>query len=103
MKFLTSDLSKKQVEELHSDALKLYKDYLDKDSYNFISCPLEVTEEYKYLVQEYYTVEKLSKLAKLLCRAYDHTYTLVEVLWLPKFFHSSEVCCTIVQNYFSLT
>lgn len=97
MNLLTPDLSKKQVEELHVDALKLYKDYLNKESYNFISCPTDILQELDYLVQDYYSVEKLTKLSKLLYKAYDHTFTILENVWLPKFFHSSEVCLEVTM------
>lgn len=91
MKLLTPDLSKKQVEELHLDALKLYKDYMDKESYNFIYCTPDLLQDFDYLIQEYHSVEKLTKLSKLIYKAYDHTFALLETVWLPKFFHSSEV------------
>lgn len=93
MKLLTPDLSKKQVELLHSDALKIYKEYLDKESYNFISCPPDILKEFDNLMKEYYGIEKLTRLSKLLYKAYDFTFTELETVWLPKFFHSSEVCC----------
>lgn len=79
------------MEELHNDVLKLYKDYLQKDSYNFIFCPLDIVKDFDYVIQEYYSIDKLMKLSKLLYKAYDHTFTILETMWLPKFFHSSEV------------
>lgn len=79
------------MEELHSDALKLYKDYLDKDSYNFINCPSNIFNEFSYLMKEYHSIEKLTKLSRLLYKAYDHTFSALEEVWLPQFFHSSEV------------
>lgn len=85
------ELSKKQVEELHSDALKLYKEYLDKNSFSFISCPSEISEDFKFLLQDVYDIEKLSKLSKLLYAAYDYVFNILENIWLPQFFHSSEV------------
>lgn len=91
VKLLTPDLSKKQVEELHMDAVKLYKDYLDKGSFNCISCPSNILQDFDYLVQEYYSFEKLTKLSKLLYKAYDYIVVLLETVWLPKFFHSTEV------------
>ncbi|XP_018573959.1 sorting nexin-14 isoform X2 [Anoplophora glabripennis] len=88
-KLLTPNLSKKQLEELHSDALKLYKDYLNKDSLNFIGCPSDITEDFSHLIKEYIT-EKLTKIPKLLYRAYDYTFNELETMWLPQFFHSNE-------------
>lgn len=94
LKLLNPDLSKKQVEELNVDALKLYRDYLDKTSYNFISCPSDILKEFDFLIEEYQdycSVEKLTNLSKLLYKAYEHTFNTLENMWLPKFFHSSEV------------
>ncbi|KAG5876709.1 hypothetical protein JTB14_038026 [Gonioctena quinquepunctata] len=90
IKLLTPELSKKQLEDLHSDALKLYKEYLDKDSYSFIGCPSGISENFSNLIQEVYTIEKLSKLSKLLYTAYDYTFNNLESIWLPQFFHSTE-------------
>lgn len=91
VKLLTPNLSKKQLEELHSDALKLYKDYLNKDSLNFIGSPDDITEDFCHLIKESYITEKLTKIPKLLYRAYDYTFTELETMWLPQFFHSNEV------------
>lgn len=101
-KMLTPDLSKKQIEELHEDALRLYKEYLDKDSYNFISCPTDISLDFEYLVKEYYSIEKLTKSSKLLYKAYDYTFTALETVWLSKFFHSSEVCCHTSKSMINL-
>ncbi|XP_028141747.1 sorting nexin-14 isoform X2 [Diabrotica virgifera virgifera] len=90
VKLLTPELSKKQVEELHVEAKKLYKEYLDKNSFSFISCPSEISEDFKFLMQDDYAVEKLSKLSKLLYTAYDFVFNVLESVWLPQFFHSNE-------------
>ncbi|XP_074032931.1 sorting nexin-14 isoform X2 [Leptinotarsa decemlineata] len=89
-KLLNPELSKKQLENLHADALKLYKEYLDKDSYSFIGCLSEISENFGFLMQEVYSIEKLSKLSKLLYAAYDYTFNILENVWLPQFFHSTE-------------
>ncbi|KAJ8911435.1 hypothetical protein NQ315_005968 [Exocentrus adspersus] len=89
-KLLTPNLSKKQLEELHSDATKLYKDYLDKESVNFIGCSDDILADFCQLISETHITEKLRKLSKLLYRAYDYTFNELESIWLPQFFHSNE-------------
>ncbi|CAG9861895.1 unnamed protein product [Phyllotreta striolata] len=89
-KMLMPELSKKQIEELHNDALKLYKEYLDKSSFSYISCPSDISEDFKFLMQDIYAVEKISKLSKLLCAAYEFVFNILENVWLPQFFHSNE-------------
>ncbi|XP_072378466.1 sorting nexin-14-like isoform X1 [Diabrotica undecimpunctata] len=90
VKLLTPELSKKQVEELQVEATKLFKEYLDKNSFSFISCPSEISEDFKCLMQDDYAVEKLSKQSKLLYTAYDFVINALESIWLPQFFHSTE-------------
>nr|CAH7759735.1 unnamed protein product [Callosobruchus chinensis] len=89
-KLLKPNLSKKQMEELHSDIVKLYNEYIENSSFNFISCPSSISNEFKNLINDVYTVDKLSYLSKLLYKAYDHTFTTLESNWLPQFFHSNE-------------
>lgn len=89
-KLLTPELNKRQIEELHSDASKLYKEYLDKNSFSFIGCPSEISENFNLLMQDVYAAEKLSKLSKLLYTAYDFVYNILETVWLSQFFHSNE-------------
>ncbi|RZB40834.1 sorting nexin-14-like [Asbolus verrucosus] len=89
-KLLTPDLSKKQLEELHSEALTLYKEYLKKDSLNFIGCSDGIVDDYYTLLKDgVYSVAKL-RTSKPLYQAYEHTFTLLESVWLPSFFHSNE-------------
>nr|CAH7759736.1 unnamed protein product [Callosobruchus chinensis] len=78
------------MEELHSDIVKLYNEYIENSSFNFISCPSSISNEFKNLINDVYTVDKLSYLSKLLYKAYDHTFTTLESNWLPQFFHSNE-------------
>lgn len=79
------------MKTLHSDLLKLYKEYIDRDSYNFINCPSSISNDFKNLSHDSYSLEKLENLSKLLYKAYDHTFATLESFWLPQFFHSNEV------------
>lgn len=90
-KLLTPDLTKKQLEDLHSEALTLYREYLNKDNINFIACPDEIIESYYSLLKDgVYNVAKL-RTSKPLYQAYEHTFNVLEQVWLPAFFHSNEV------------
>ncbi|XP_057664607.1 sorting nexin-14-like isoform X1 [Diorhabda carinulata] len=89
-KLLTPELTKKQIEELNNEASKLFKEYLDRNSFSFIGCPSDVSDEFELIIRDVYVVEKLSKLSKLLYTAYDFVYNILETVWLPQFFHSNE-------------
>ena len=90
-KLLTPELSKKQLEELHSEALTLYKEYLSQDCVNFVGCPDEIVNDYYALIKDgVYNVARL-RTSKPLYQAYEHTFTVLEKIWLPSFFHSNEV------------
>ncbi|CAG9818827.1 unnamed protein product [Phaedon cochleariae] len=86
-KLLMPDLSKKQLDELHSDAQKLYGEYLFRGSFSFINCPSEISEAFQFAMKN---PEELLDLSKLLYTAYDHTFNSLECEWLPQFFHSNE-------------
>lgn len=90
-RLLRPDLSKKQLEELHSEALNLYKEYLSKNCVNFIGCSEDIVEDYYCLIKGgVYNVAKL-RTSKPLFQAYEHTFNVLETVWLPSFFHSNEV------------
>ncbi|KAJ8981392.1 hypothetical protein NQ317_002586 [Molorchus minor] len=105
VKLLTPDLPKKQLEALHTEAVKLYKDYLDKESFDFIGCPVNITEDFNYTVKDISSVHRLTKLSKILYRAYEHTFTILENIWLPQFFHSNEfysyICGSKIVPYYN--
>ncbi|KAF7270619.1 hypothetical protein GWI33_016415 [Rhynchophorus ferrugineus] len=88
-KLLTPDLTKKQLEELHSQAMTLYKEYLHEESYNFIGCSRQICEEYSALIKDIYTVAEL-RTSKPLYQAYEYNLSYLETVWLPQFFHSDE-------------
>ncbi|XP_966626.3 sorting nexin-14 isoform X1 [Tribolium castaneum] len=89
-KLLTPDLTKKQLEELHSEALTLYKEYLNKNTINFIGCSDEIIDNYYSLLKDgVYNVAKL-RTSKPLYQAYEHTFNVLEKVWCPSFFHSNE-------------
>lgn len=88
---LKPDLSKAQLEKLHNDATKLYNEYLNEGSVNFISCTPDICAEFSGLIKE--GVHNIAKLrtSTPLFSAYEHTFNVLENTWLPQFFHSSEV------------
>ncbi|CAG9770654.1 unnamed protein product [Ceutorhynchus assimilis] len=88
-KLLTPDLSKKLLEELHCQASKLYSEYLNGESFNFIGCSREISCEFSMLISDIYSVAKL-RTSKPLYQAYDFAFNHLENFWLPQFFHSNE-------------
>lgn len=89
-KLLTPDLSKRQLEDLHTEALNLYKVYLDVNSVEFIGCSEDVVENLKELLsQGVYNVHKL-RTSEPLFEAFDFAWTSLESKWLPLFYHSNE-------------
>ncbi|XP_050301492.1 sorting nexin-14-like isoform X2 [Anthonomus grandis grandis] len=103
-KLLTPDLSKKELKELHEQALKLHKEYLNDDSYNFIGCSDTICKEFSELIDDIYTVAKL-RTSKPLYQAYDFAFNHLESIWMPQFFHSNEfynyICGTKVTSTYS--
>lgn len=90
-KLLTPDLAKEQLEELHAEAMTLYREYLNKDCINFIGCSDDIIVDFLSLLQNgVYSVTKL-RTSKPLFQAYEYTFTVLETVWLPAFFHSNEV------------
>lgn len=88
---LKPDLTKRQLEELHADALTLYKDYLDPKSDNFIGCADDIINELRDLLNEgVYNVAKLQT-SEPLYKASEFTFNVLENEWLPLFYHSIEV------------
>ncbi|CAH0546449.1 unnamed protein product [Brassicogethes aeneus] len=87
---LKPDLTKEQLEKLHTDAQKLYKEYLYKDSVNYIRCSENISNEFNSLIKE--GVHNIAKLrtSTPLFMAYEHTFSVLENIWLPQFYHSSE-------------
>ncbi|ERL90742.1 hypothetical protein D910_08089 [Dendroctonus ponderosae] len=88
-KLLTPDLTKKQLEELHVQALNLHKEYFQEDSFNFIGCSSGICAQFSALIDDIYRVAKL-RTSKPLYQAYDFAFNQLEGLWLPQFFHSNE-------------
>ncbi|XP_066140261.1 sorting nexin-14-like isoform X2 [Euwallacea fornicatus] len=103
-KLLTPDLSKKQLEGLHVQALNLYKEYLNADSFNFIGCSSEICAEFSDLIEDIYSVAKL-RTSKPLYQAYEFAFNQLEAFWLPHFFHSNEfynyICGTKITSSYN--
>lgn len=101
-KLLTPDLTKKQLEELHVQALNLHKEYFQEGSFNFIGCSSETCLQFSALIDDIYSVAKL-RTSKPLYQAYDFAINQLEGLCLPQFFHSNEVTdCMLYLQEFSL-
>ncbi|XP_030750868.1 sorting nexin-14-like isoform X2 [Sitophilus oryzae] len=88
-KLLTPDLTKKQLEDLHSQAISLYKEYLSEDSISFIGCSKEICDQFNGLIKDIYSVAQL-RTSKPLYQAYEYAFNYLESIWLPHFFHSNE-------------
>lgn len=90
-KLLTPDMSKKQLENLHAEAVNLYKIYFDHKSPDCIGCSMQIELQLNQLLQEgVYNVAKL-RTSEPLYQAYDYAFNVLESEWLPAFFHSNEV------------
>lgn len=90
-KLLTPDLSKKELENLHNEATKLYSEYFDARNGNFIGCSESITKNFYHLLQGgVYDVAKFST-SEPLYQAYEHALNILEKDYLPQFFHSNEV------------
>lgn len=90
-KLLTPDLSKKELENLHKEANKLYKEYFDSNNENFIGCSERIIKNFHHLLQGgVYDVAKFCT-SEPLYQAYEHSLNLLEKDYLPQFFHSNEV------------
>ncbi|XP_065162082.1 sorting nexin-14-like isoform X2 [Atheta coriaria] len=95
---LKPDLTKRQLEELHADALTLYKDYLDPKSDNFIGCADDIINELRDLLNEgVYNVAKLQT-SEPLYKASEFTFNVLENEWLPLFYHSIEFYLLVGGN-----
>ncbi|KRT81499.1 hypothetical protein AMK59_5266, partial [Oryctes borbonicus] len=90
VKLILPDLSKRQLENLHTEALNLYKIYISPKSPDFIGCPDDiVTDLYRLLEEGVYNVAKL-RTSEPLYKAYDHAFGVLENNHLPEFYHSNE-------------
>ncbi|KAF5269937.1 hypothetical protein FQR65_LT05736 [Abscondita terminalis] len=90
-KLLIPDMSKKQLENLHGEALNIYKIYFDQKSNDYIGCEKEIEAQLLHLLQEgVYNIAKLQT-AEPLYKAYEFAFNRLENDWLPGFFHSNEV------------
>lgn len=109
-KLLMPDLSKKQLEDLHTEATVLYKEYFDaENASNFIGCSSQIVENFKKLLNEgVYHVAKF-RTAEPLYQAYEHALNILENDLLPPFFHSNEVliidniCNMLLSRFCSFT
>lgn len=91
VKLILPDLSKRQLENLHTEALNLYKIYISPKSPDFIGCTDDiVTDLYRLLDEGVYNVAKL-RTSEPLYKAYDHAFGVLENNHLPEFYHSNEV------------
>lgn len=91
-KLLTPDLSKKELENLHKEATKLYTEYFNVHNENFIGCSAEIINNFHQLLQGgVYDVAKFCT-SEPLYQAYEHALNILEKDYLPQFFHSNEVC-----------
>ncbi|XP_031347622.1 sorting nexin-14-like isoform X2 [Photinus pyralis] len=89
-KLLIPDMSKKQLEILHTEALNIYKIYFDDKSDDYIGCGRDIELKLWQLLQEgVYHVAKLQT-SEPLYKAYDFAFNVLEKDWLPQFFHSNE-------------
>lgn len=90
-KLLTPDLSKKQLENLHAEATRLYNEYFDTNNTSFIGCSMEIVENFQKLLNEgVYQVAKF-RTSEPLYQAYEHALSILENELLLPFFHSNEV------------
>lgn len=98
-------MSKKQLENLHTEAMNLFKIYFDRKSEDCISCPSHIGLQFEQLLHEgVYNVAKL-RTSEPLYQAYDYAYNILEKDLLPGFFHSNEVyilTSIISRLYFNL-
>ncbi|KAK5642032.1 hypothetical protein RI129_008199 [Pyrocoelia pectoralis] len=89
-KLLVPDMSKKQLESLHTEALNIYKIYFDHRSDDYVGCGQDIELNLWQLLQEgVYNVAKLQT-SEPLYKAYDFAFNILERDWLPQFFHSNE-------------
>lgn len=109
-KLLTPDLSKQQLENLHNEATKLYKEYFLSETPNFIGCSQEIVDNYKeMLTAGVYSVAKF-RTSEPLYQAYEYALNILENELLPSFFLSNEVTlfmfihihCSLSNYYFSV-
>lgn len=90
-KLLTPDLSKKELENLHKEASKLYDEYFDARNGCFIGCSDDIIKNFHNLLQGgVYDVAKFCT-SEPLYQAYEHALNILETDYLPQFFHSNEV------------
>ncbi|XP_017774101.1 PREDICTED: sorting nexin-14-like isoform X2 [Nicrophorus vespilloides] len=89
-KLLMPDLSKKQLQDLHAEALKIYNVYMDHKSIDFIGCDNGICSSLNKLLEDgVYNVAKLQT-SEPLFQAYDFAFNLLETEWMPQFYHSNE-------------
>ncbi|KAK4877057.1 hypothetical protein RN001_009563 [Aquatica leii] len=89
-KLLIPDMSKKQLENLHAEALNIYKIYFDHKSNDYIGFNNKINDQLQRLLEEgVYNVAKL-RTSEPLYKAYDFAFNVLEKDWLPGFFHSNE-------------
>lgn len=96
LKLLNPELTPKQLRDLHTDAVKIYNEYLSKESYNFIGCSTSESDELRNLIinEGVYNINTL-RTCKAWYTVQDHVINLLENVWLPQFFRSNEFLCTI--------
>lgn len=91
LKLLTPELSKLELDVLHKEATQIFHLYLQETSSDFIGCPSHISFSVEKLLNAGPNGIPKFRTSTPLYKAYDYAFNILEIEWLPVFFHSDEV------------
>ncbi|KAK9877963.1 hypothetical protein WA026_020181 [Henosepilachna vigintioctopunctata] len=106
-KLMTSDLSRRTLEELYKEALKLNDEFISKYGINYVKCSEEISDHLRELLKDGILSIAKIKVSGPLIKAYKEVFDNLEHHWLPIFFQSNEfysyLCGPKVTPYYTKT